>query len=58
MPEGILTDLIAEGIISGIGGIVIFIPQIAFCFCSFRLRRNGLYESRGIFDGSKFENLG
>ncbi len=32
MPEGILTDLIAEGIISGIGGIVIFIPQIAFLF--------------------------
>ena len=34
MPED-LDDLIAEGIISGIGGIVIFIPQIAFFFCSF-----------------------
>ena len=29
---GKITDLVAEGIVSGIGGIVIFIPQIAFLF--------------------------
>ena len=29
---GMLTDLLAEGIVSGIGGVVIFIPQIAFLF--------------------------
>jgi len=29
---GKVTDLVAEGIVSGIGGIVIFIPQIAFLF--------------------------
>ena len=27
---GMLTDLLAEGIVSGIGGVVIFIPHIAF----------------------------
>ena len=48
MPEGILTDLIAEGIISSLGGIVIFIPQIAlFLFISI-LEETG-YMSRVVF---------
>lgn len=29
LPEGPLSSLITEGIIPGIGGVVIFIPQIA-----------------------------
>ncbi|MDH3795847.1 MAG: 50S ribosome-binding GTPase, partial [Flavobacteriaceae bacterium] len=32
LPSGVFTDLIAEGILAGIAGIVIFIPQIAFLF--------------------------
>ena len=32
LPAGDFTNLIAEGIIPGLGGIVIFIPQIAFLF--------------------------
>src|SRR5690606_21622136 len=32
MPAGVFTNLLAEGIIPGLGGIVIFIPQIAFLF--------------------------
>ena len=32
LPEGQLTNLISEGIVPGIGGIVIFIPQIAILF--------------------------
>ncbi|MEL0275963.1 MAG: FeoB small GTPase domain-containing protein, partial [Flavobacteriaceae bacterium] len=32
LPPGLFTDLLAEGIIAGLGGIVIFIPQIAFLF--------------------------
>ena len=28
MPSGILRDLIVEGIISGVGSILIFLPQI------------------------------
>ena len=31
-PSGAMTNLLADGIITGIGGIVIFIPQIAFLF--------------------------
>ena len=32
LPPGKLTDLIAQGMIPGIGGVVIFIPQIALLF--------------------------
>lgn len=32
LPEGWFTNLLAEGLIAGIGGIVIFIPQIAILF--------------------------
>ena len=36
---GMLTDLLAEGIVSGIGGVVIFIPQIAFSYLYRFLKR-------------------
>jgi ferrous iron transport protein B len=49
MPEGILTDLIAEGIISGLGGIVIFIPQIAFLFLFISTLEETGYMSRVVF---------
>ena len=32
LPEGIFSDLIAQGIIPGIGGVVVFVPQIALLF--------------------------
>ena len=32
LPDGPLTRLLAEGVIPGIGGVVIFIPQIALLF--------------------------
>ena len=49
MPEGILTSLITEGIISGIGGIVIFIPQIAFLFLFISILEESGYMSRVVF---------
>ena len=30
LPEGVFTNLLAEGIITGIGGVIIFVPQIGF----------------------------
>ena len=38
LPEGVFTNLITEGIIPGLGGIVIFIPQIAFLFLFIAIR--------------------
>ncbi|NUY80235.1 ferrous iron transport protein B [Flavobacterium sp. MAH-1] len=49
MPSGILTDLIAQGIIPGIGGIVIFIPQIAFLFLFISILEESGYMSRVVF---------
>lgn len=49
LPSGILTDLIAEGIIPGLGGIVIFIPQIAFLFLFISVLEESGYMSRVVF---------
>ncbi len=49
LPSGILTDLLAEGIISGIGGIAVFIPQIAFLFLFISLLEESGYMSRVVF---------
>ena len=46
---GKVTDLFAEGIVSGIGGIVIFIPQIAFLFLFISILEESGYMSRVVF---------
>ncbi|MBK86816.1 MAG: ferrous iron transport protein B [Flavobacteriaceae bacterium] len=46
---GKITDLIAEGIVSGIGGVVIFIPQIAFLFLFISILEESGYMSRVVF---------
>lgn len=49
LPAGKLTDLIAEGIVPGIGGVVIFIPQIAFLFFFISILEETGYMSRVVF---------
>lgn len=49
MPPGAFTSLIAEGIIPGLGGIVIFIPQIAFLFFFISILEETGYMSRVVF---------
>ncbi len=49
LPPGVFTNLIAEGILAGIGGIVIFIPQIAFLFLFISLLEESGYMSRVVF---------
>ena len=49
MAQGKLTDLIAQGIIPGIGGVVIFIPQIAFLFLFISILEESGYMSRVVF---------
>lgn len=49
LPAGVFTNLIAEGILAGIGGIVIFIPQIAFLFLFIALLEESGYMSRVVF---------
>ena len=49
LPPGLFTDLLAEGIIAGLGGIVIFIPQIAFLFLFISVLEETGYMSRVVF---------
>lgn len=49
LPEGKFTELLAEGVIPGIGGVVIFIPQIAILFMFIALLEESGYMSRVVF---------
>ena len=49
LPAGIFTNLIAEGIIPGIGGVLIFIPQIAILFLFIAILEETGYMSRVVF---------
>ena len=54
IPEGILSSLIIEGIIPGIAGVVIFIPQIAILFFIITLIEDTGYMSRIVFMMDRF----
>ena len=49
MPEGLLADLIADGIVAGIGGVVIFLPQICLLFFLLSLLEDSGYLARAAF---------
>lgn len=49
MPPGILSDLIADGIIAGVGGVVVFLPQILLLFLFISLLEDSGYMSRAAF---------
>jgi ferrous iron transport protein B len=49
LPSGVLTELIYEGIIPGIGGIVIFVPQIALLFAFLAILEGSGYMARAVF---------
>jgi ferrous iron transport protein B len=49
MPPGILTDLLADGILAGVGGVVVFLPQILLLFLFISLLEDSGYMSRAAF---------
>ena len=49
LAPGVFTDLLTEGIIPGLGGIAIFIPQIAFLFLFLSILEETGYMSRVVF---------
>lgn len=49
LPAGIFTDLISQGIIPGLGGVVIFIPQIALLFLFLGILEETGYMARVVF---------
>jgi ferrous iron transport protein B len=49
LPTSKLTDLLTDGLLAGIGGVVIFIPQIVFLFAFIALLEETGYMSRVMF---------
>lgn len=46
LPEGILSDLLIDGVLAGLGGIVIFIPQITLLFTFIAILEDTGYLAR------------
>lgn len=49
LPAGPLSSLLTQGILAGIGGIIIFVPQIAILFLLISLMEETGYMSRVVF---------
>jgi ferrous iron transport protein B len=54
LPSGWISDLIVDGIIAGLGGIAVFIPQITILFLLIALLEESGYMSRAVF---MFDNI-
>ncbi len=49
LPAGVLTDLFIDGILAGLSGVLVFIPQIAFLFAFIAILEDTGYMSRVTF---------
>ena len=49
LPQGVLNDLIVKGVLAGIGGIIIFVPQIAMLFMFIAILEDTGYMARVSF---------
>lgn len=49
LPAGVLADLIADGVIAGVGGVLVFLPQILLLFLFIALLEESGYMARAAF---------
>lgn len=49
LPEGIFRDLIVDGVIAGVGGVLIFLPQILLLFLFISILEDTGYMARAAF---------
>ena len=49
LPAGWMADLLADGVIAGLGGVLVFIPQITILFLLVSLLEESGYMSRAVF---------
>ncbi len=49
MPDGMLKDLIVDGVIGGVGGVIVFLPNILILFFFISLMEDTGYMSRAAF---------
>ncbi|HSE30979.1 MAG TPA: ferrous iron transport protein B [Pyrinomonadaceae bacterium] len=48
-PTGIFTDLLADGVIAGVGGVLVFLPQILLLFLFIAILEESGYMARAAF---------
>lgn len=49
LPEGLLADLLVNGVIAGVGGVLVFLPQITILFAFILLLEDSGYLPRAAF---------
>ncbi|MDZ7806389.1 MAG: ferrous iron transport protein B [Gracilimonas sp.] len=49
LPEGMLSELLVEGVVAGLGGVVIFLPQIVILFFFISILEGTGYMARAAF---------
>lgn len=49
LPPGILTDLLVDGVIAGVGGVLVFLPQILLLFLFISILEDTGYMARAAF---------
>ncbi|MBD5253094.1 MAG: ferrous iron transport protein B [Barnesiella sp.] len=49
MPDGMLKDLIADGIIGGVGGVIVFLPNILILYACISFMEDSGYMARAAF---------
>ena len=54
MPDGILKDLISDGIIGGVGAVIVFLPNILILYFFISLLEDSGYMARAAFIMDKF----
>jgi ferrous iron transport protein B len=54
IPEGLLQSLIVDGIIGGVGGVLVFVPNILFLFLMISILEDSGYMARAAFVMDRF----
>ena len=49
MPDGMLKDLLADGVIGGVGSVIVFLPQILILYAFISFMEDSGYMSRAAF---------
>jgi ferrous iron transport protein B len=49
LPAGLLKDLLADGVVAGVGGVLVFVPQIAVLFLFIAILEDCGYMARSAF---------
>ncbi|MEM1024791.1 MAG: ferrous iron transport protein B [Myxococcota bacterium] len=54
LPPGALLDLMADGVVGGVGNVIVFVPQIAFLFSFIAVLEDSGYLARAAYVSDRF----